>query len=645
MIALVFVVAALLLIIAAVLLVLDGRRKRADELSTATAAAAPTDFADDSPAAVSQGADFPGAADLESTDDEPDTVAPSVDAVVPTTDAVEPTAGDCNGEALSEEALPEKTPKEGVLPDSESSQVETSDTETDNDANEPVTSEAAETVPADGVNEAGANTKDTKEKGDPKANPEDNPKDSDPKDKNTEDRETDDGNRLSSADESDGGLTGGYAIDSDVQASGETPIAAATAMSQTAEPRPNLDSELQSAPQSAAQSTTQQMHSSTSIVAVEIPDGTRSHRRQRKAWAKQRNADYLRIDRNLQSNWRFTPDGDAKAVVSGFAYGRQSYVFDAGNHTIVALRRSIASEERLELSRNNVSELQKVAVEAGLLVSATTPQLIHRIFDDRANQLLIEVPTYVERMWSESNWALAQLPRSTGAEHWEKALQTLNNFSNIVKRLPPAEGEVANLDESGWDPTRPQLVSHDVTADDAASRRRGHLQAVTDREEDQAAEPTVEPLDVDVVDAEVKDEGSPSSISITAISANRGDDTEAENWRPKRDGTLDSMNLPSRSVPRKMGENNIAAQSQLQAQESTKARSTIPALGEDPEHSQMKVTGGGIIRHNEKPASIFIDAADDSASSDASGSSDAIDNREDPSPAVHKPSDTDTEQN
>ena len=381
---------------------------------------------------------------------------------------------------------------------------------------------------------------------------------------------------------------------------------------------------------------TQPKRARTGIIPVEMPDGSKSHRRQRKAWAKERNADYLRIDRNLQSNWCFTPDGDAKAVVGGFSHGRQSYVFDAGDYTVVALRRSVASAERFELARNTSSELPKVAVEAGLLVSATTPALIHRIFDDRASAMLASIPRFVERIWSESNWALAQLPRTAGAEHWEQTLDVLNDFSNIARRLPPAEGEVATLDESSWDPTRAQLAAHAGATDESASRRHGHLQAVSERESssncggaDAASRAEHAPLDVDVVDAESNEDYASSKISITGISAKRGDSADAENWRPKRDSTLESMNLPSRSVPRKMGEGDVQSQlqSQLQSQEVPGSSSAIPALGEDPEHSRMRVTGGGIIRHNEKPASIFADAADaadeqDTAASDTTETTD-----------------------
>ena len=46
----------------------------------------------------------------------------------------------------------------------------------------------------------------------------------------------------------------------------------------------------------------------------------------------------------------------------------------------------------------------------------------------------------------------------------------------------------------------------------------------------------------------------------------------------------------------------------------------LPALGEDPQHSQMRSSSGRLLRRDEKPASIFTDAplAHEDSNQDAS---------------------------
>ena len=364
----------------------------------------------------------------------------------------------------------------------------------------------------------------------------------------------------------------------------------------------------------------------------------------RKAWAQERNSVYNRVDHELPSYWQRTPDGDAKAVVSGFAFGREMHLADVGGITTIAIRRSVSSDEVFELRRSGGTTLPHVATEAGLVVAATDPELIHRIFDDRATRMLADVHPAITRMWSENSWSLAQLIDNSVPEDWDGALASLSDFSDIARRLPPAEGETVAPDTNQWDPTRLQLTEQSVDSGSLISdgTGRGHLHAVPDQRRNGSANHESqdhssqnghaqshsaqnskgeEPLDVE----EIVYADSPSSSSAATADATTDDSQwpsqsnaqptvvqaiDGSSWRPTRDIPLDPTALPSRSTARKMGA-NVG-----ESEDIGDSGQQIPALGEDPEHSRMRSSQGRVVRSIVKPASIFTDAAPDLDSSD-----------------------------
>lgn len=381
-----------------------------------------------------------------------------------------------------------------------------------------------------------------------------------------------------------------------------------------------------------------------SVAPVRRRISGRRVRHLRKAWAQERNSVYNRVDHELPSYWQRTPDGDAKAVVSGFAFGREMHLADVGGITTIAIRRSVSSDEVFELRRSGGTTLPHVATEAGLVVAATDPELIHRIFDDRATRMLADVHPAITRMWSENSWSLAQLIDNSVPEDWDGALASLSDFSDIARRLPPAEGETVAPDTNQWDPTRLQLTEQSVDSGSLISdgTGRGHLHAVPDQRRNGPANHESqdhssqnghtqshsaqnskgeEPLDVE----EIVYADSPSSSSAATADATTDDSQwssqsnaqptvvqaiDGSSWRPTRDIPLDPTALPSRSTARKMGA-NVG-----ESEDIGDSGQQIPALGEDPEHSRMRSSQGRVVRSNVKPASIFTDAAPDLDSSD-----------------------------
>lgn len=381
-----------------------------------------------------------------------------------------------------------------------------------------------------------------------------------------------------------------------------------------------------------------------SVAPVRRRISGRRVRHLRKAWAQERNSVYNRVDHELPSYWQRTPDGDAKAVVSGFAFGREMHLADVGGITTIAIRRSVSSDEVFELRRSGGTTLPHVATEAGLVVAATDPELIHRIFDDRATRMLADVHPAITRMWSENSWSLAQLIDNSVPEDWDGALASLSDFSDIARRLPPAQGETVAPDTNQWDPTRLQLTEQSVDSGSLISdgTGRGHLQAVPDQRRNGSANHESqdhtaqnghaqshsaqnskgeEPLDVEeIVYADSPSSSSAATADATTDDSQRSSQSNAQptvvqaidgsSWRPTRDIPLDPTALPSRSTARKMGA-NVG-----ESEDFGDSGQQIPALGEDPEHSRMRSSRGRVVRSNVKPASIFTDAAPDLDSSD-----------------------------
>lgn len=288
-------------------------------------------------------------------------------------------------------------------------------------------------------------------------------------------------------------------------------------------------------------------------------------RRARKAWAAQRNAGFATADPALAGQWGRVPEGQARDVVSGFAHGREMHLADVGGTTVLALRRPVGSPEVLEFSRDGGADLREVGVEDGVLVSAGDPELIHRIFDDRAHRVLRRMPPAVTAQWAEGDWAISALAEGAGPADWDAAVDQLAEFADIVRRLPPTPGETGELDPAGWGPTRP-------AADDAEEHREpgGHLV------------------------------GLPVGAPAREHREGEGEDPV---WRPAPETAPEPVELPTRSIGTRRGEGEFRGIGEADAD--------LPALGEDPGHTRARSTAGRVIREDDAAdAGIFAAALD-----------------------------------
>lgn len=303
-------------------------------------------------------------------------------------------------------------------------------------------------------------------------------------------------------------------------------------------------------------------------------------RRARKAWALGRNADFRKIDAEVASWWDRVPAGDARDVVSGFAHGREMHLCDVGGVTLLALRRAIPSDEILEFSRDGRTDLPEVGVEDGITVSATDPEIIHRIFDERAHRALRDLPDVIDAAWAEGEWVIGAFADGSGPDDWDDALAPLAAFADIARRLPPSPGSIGELDAGHRDPTRPAAGDGEVAAP-------GHLRPLAS--------------------------GSPVTTAPAAATAVAEPADEAPTWRPPTAPPV-PVDMPTRSVGKRMGDGEF--------RDIGESASGLPALGEDPEHSRATVTGGRIIRPDTGPAGIFGDGAPEPDTTEASDSTD-----------------------
>ena len=303
-------------------------------------------------------------------------------------------------------------------------------------------------------------------------------------------------------------------------------------------------------------------------------------RRARKAWALGRNADFRKIDAEVASWWDRVPAGDARDVVSGFAHGREMHLCDVGGVTLLALRRAIPSDEILEFSRDGRTDLPEVGVEDGITVSATDPEIIHRIFDERAHRALRDLPDVIDAAWAEGEWVIGAFADGSDPDDWDDALAPLAAFADIARRLPPSPGSIGELDAGHRDPTRPAAGDGEVAAP-------GHLRPLAS--------------------------GSPVATAPAAATAVAEPADEAPTWRPPTAPPV-PVDMPTRSVGKRMGDGEF--------RDIGESASGLPALGEDPEHSRATVTGGRIIRPDTGPAGIFGDGAPEPDTTEASDSTD-----------------------
>ncbi|WP_448852668.1 hypothetical protein [Corynebacterium sp. 335C] len=302
---------------------------------------------------------------------------------------------------------------------------------------------------------------------------------------------------------------------------------------------------------------------------------SRHGRGARRAWAREINGEFSRTEPAPAAGWERTPEGAPRDVVTGFSHGRELRLADVGGRTVVALRRETGSDVVLEFARDRGDGLSLVEEVPGGSVASTDPVLVRRLLTAAEIDSVRRMPGCIDALWAEGEWAIALLADDSGPDDWDEALPAVAEFADVARRLPPSDGDRV-LDPSTWDPTRPHAGDAPVDrgaapAPAAAGPMDRHLRAVPEHD-------------------------APEDVH-----------DEDPVWRPAPVAPAEPVDMPTRSVGRRMGDGEFR---DLGSDEGDAAG--LPALGQDPDHQRSPRTGVRLRRTDGGPSGIFADGiADD----------------------------------
>lgn len=193
-------------------------------------------------------------------------------------------------------------------------------------------------------------------------------------------------------------------------------------------------------------------------------------RRSRKHWAQTHGFEYVKNDPYLTDEWSrgaAAHGAIARDVVSGIAAGHEMYVCDLNGVTVMAMRRSTASEIVIDARRETIvdataeesEDLIAVATQAGFKIFGSEHGPAQRMVDIRTGIALGQFPISTSAIWLESEWALAQFVKGTDPTDWDTAMVPLAAIAEIARVLPPNDKQDQAVDFGENDPTRPLLIA------------------------------------------------------------------------------------------------------------------------------------------------------------------------------------------
>ncbi|MDY5784581.1 hypothetical protein [Corynebacterium sp.] len=170
-----------------------------------------------------------------------------------------------------------------------------------------------------------------------------------------------------------------------------------------------------------------------------------SSRRERRAWAQRHGFDFAKQDEFLTGEWSrgaAASGAVAKDVVSGSAYGHETFLMDMGGVTVIAMRTGEVSDIFVDLRRDGFyadpsGDLVEVAQIGPFTVHATDAGPVARFIDVRVTTALEQFPQSVSAVWFESEWVLAQAEHGTAPEEWDDMLAPLALLADAARVLPP----------------------------------------------------------------------------------------------------------------------------------------------------------------------------------------------------------------
>ncbi|MDY3127523.1 MAG: hypothetical protein SOW59_05250 [Corynebacterium sp.] len=187
-------------------------------------------------------------------------------------------------------------------------------------------------------------------------------------------------------------------------------------------------------------------------------------RRERKAWAQDKNFEFIKSDSYLEEEWqRGAAAGGAQPrdIVAGSAFGHEMLLMDLGGIPVMAMRTGAASDVIVDFRREGELDTKQPSEDLvqtrhshGFAVWANEPAVVQRMWDIRVDVALERMPADVDALWFESEWVLAQMDKHARSATWEDMLAPLALLADAARVLPPRPGIGQTLRLDGGDPTR-----------------------------------------------------------------------------------------------------------------------------------------------------------------------------------------------
>ena len=180
-----------------------------------------------------------------------------------------------------------------------------------------------------------------------------------------------------------------------------------------------------------------------------LPGAKQRGRKERRDWADANGFDFAREDEFLQDEWNrgaASAGAPVRNVLTGTRFGHETRIADIGGTTVVAMGTGMDSGVVVDMRRQANAQANAVAATEDLVAVAEVEGFrvfgseagpVERMLDIRVPTALELLPPLVNAVWFESEWVLAELDGTPGAQEWEPVFAPLALLADAARTLPP----------------------------------------------------------------------------------------------------------------------------------------------------------------------------------------------------------------
>lgn len=227
------------------------------------------------------------------------------------------------------------------------------------------------------------------------------------------------------------------------------PAEPAEAAKEAEAPEESHVTEQSQAPEQHSPRTAEKTHSRwgalSGAISGALPGAKQRGRKERREWAEANGFEYSRDDEFLQDEWgrgAASIGAPVRDVLTGTRFGHETRIADIGETTVVAMGTGMDSGVVVDVRRKAnadgaTEDLVAVAELEGFRVFASEAGPAERMLDIRVTTALEMLPPQVSAVWFETEWVLAQLDGTPGAQEWEPVFAPLALLADAARTLPP----------------------------------------------------------------------------------------------------------------------------------------------------------------------------------------------------------------